>query len=58
MSPEAAQRPSLVEALIANTGLLAHAQLADLFASPAGNVMISFTDLFGLTETYNVPGTG
>jgi 4-alpha-glucanotransferase len=54
---EAAKRPSFVETLIADPGLLAQAQLADLLASRAENVMIFFTDLFGLTETYNVPGT-
>src|SRR5439155_2951438 len=38
-------------------GLLVHAQLADLFASPARNVMVFFADLFGLRDSYNVPGT-
>jgi 4-alpha-glucanotransferase len=36
---------------------LAHAKVADLFLSPARHVMIFFADLFGLEETYNVPGT-
>ena len=34
-----------------------NAQLADLFACPARNVMVFFPDLLGLGETYNVPGT-
>jgi hypothetical protein len=36
---------------------MVHAQLADLFASPAQNVMVFFPDLFGLRDSYNVPGT-
>ena len=40
-----------------DVGLLVHAQFADLFASPARNVMVFFPDVFGLRETYNVPGT-
>lgn len=36
---------------------LAHAKLADLFLSPARNVMVFFADLLGLEETYNMPGT-
>lgn len=34
----------------------AHAELADLFASDAENVMIFFADLYGLTASYNQPG--
>jgi hypothetical protein len=43
--------------LAEDRGLLVHAQFADLFASPARNVMVFFPDLFGLREPYNVPGT-
>jgi hypothetical protein len=43
--------------LAEDRGLLVHAQFADLFASPARNVMVFFPDLFGLREAYNVPGT-
>ncbi|MBI1949216.1 MAG: 4-alpha-glucanotransferase [Deltaproteobacteria bacterium] len=35
---------------------VAQAMLAELFASPAENVMIFFSDLLGYTETYNRPG--
>ncbi len=38
-------------------GALAHAMLAELFASPARNVSLFFADLFGITERYNAPGT-
>lgn len=33
------------------------AKLAELFASPAQNVQIFFTDLFGIKERYNTPAT-
>ncbi|HWE22301.1 MAG TPA: 4-alpha-glucanotransferase [Myxococcales bacterium] len=36
---------------------LATAKLADLFVGPARNVMVFFTDLFGMRDIYNVPGT-
>ena len=36
---------------------LVHAKIADLFLSPARNVMIFFADLFGLEAIYNMPGT-
>ncbi|GAC1351202.1 MAG: hypothetical protein NVSMB1_01950 [Polyangiales bacterium] len=41
----------------ADRAALIHAQFADLFASPARNIYIWFSDLFGLTDTYNAPGT-
>jgi hypothetical protein len=34
-----------------------NAQFADLFASAAHNVMVFFCDVFGMQESYNVPGT-
>ena len=37
--------------------LLATAKLADLFVGPARNVMVFFTDLFGMRDVYNWPGT-
>lgn len=37
--------------------LLATAKLAELFVGPASNVMVHFTDLLGLREAYNRPGT-
>ena len=36
---------------------LAHAKFAELFLSPARNVMVFFADLLGLKESYNMPGT-
>lgn len=36
---------------------LAQAKFAELFVGPAANVMVFFTDLFGLLAPYNQPGT-
>ncbi|MDO8988057.1 MAG: 4-alpha-glucanotransferase [Sideroxyarcus sp.] len=43
--------------LAADQYKLAHAKMAELFLSPAQHVMMFFADLFGIEETYNVPGT-
>jgi 4-alpha-glucanotransferase len=45
------------EPLAADPVRLVHAKVADLFLGPARNVQIFFADLFGLEETYNMPGT-
>jgi len=47
----------LASILAADPRRLAHAKVANLFLSPARHVMMFFADLFGLEETYNVPGT-
>jgi 4-alpha-glucanotransferase len=47
----------LASALAADPRRMAHAKVANLFLSPARQVMMFFADLFGLEETYNVPGT-
>lgn len=47
----------LAHKLEQDTGLFVNAQLADAFISPARNVYIFFTDLFGYTDVYNTPGT-
>ncbi len=43
--------------LSSDAGRLVQAQLADALLSPAEQVLVFFTDLFGLEEAYNVPGT-
>ncbi|MCG6860975.1 MAG: 4-alpha-glucanotransferase [Chromatiaceae bacterium] len=43
-------------AILFDPGLLANAMLAEVFASRAENIMMFFTDLFGLNERYNMPG--
>jgi 4-alpha-glucanotransferase len=47
----------LAGALRADPGAFVHAMLADVFASGAENVQLFFTDLLGIEETYNEPGT-
>lgn len=50
------QRSAFARELAADPRKLVHAKLADIFASPAAQVMIFFADLFGLEEDYNRPG--
>jgi 4-alpha-glucanotransferase len=55
--PDENERESWSARLATDAGELVQAKVADLFASPAGNVMIYFTDLLGIRESYNRPGT-
>jgi 4-alpha-glucanotransferase len=57
LAPQPAERAGLAERMVRQPAFLAQAQLADLFAGPARNVMIFFSDLFGISEIYNRPGT-
>ncbi|QSQ11464.1 4-alpha-glucanotransferase [Myxococcus landrumensis] len=58
LCPEAGRRrEDFARELSQDPGKLAQAKLADLFASRARNVMVFFTDLLGMTGTYNEPGT-
>ena len=56
-----APQPSAVAALqqdfLRSPERVALAKFADLFVSRGRNVVVFFTDLFGCTEDYNVPGT-
>lgn len=53
--PEA--RETLARQLASDPAAMAHARVADLFASRARHTMIFFADFFGYEERYNVPGT-
>jgi 4-alpha-glucanotransferase len=55
--PDAGERPRWIAQVAASPLALARAQLADLFVGPARNVMVFFTDLLGLRDVYNRPGT-
>lgn len=55
--PEAAERDNWAARTAADLPSLVEAKLAELFAGPARHVIVYFTDLFGETESYNVPGT-
>ncbi len=57
LAPSDRERSSLANRFAAEPGLLAHAEMAMVLASPAENVSIFFADVFGLTELYNRPGT-
>ncbi len=56
LQPENEDRAAWAEKLALDPGELVQAKAADLFAGPAGNVMIFFTDLLGMTDIYNRPG--
>ena len=47
----------LAEAFARDPGLLAQGHAAELFASPARQVLVLLTDLVGIDESYNAPGT-
>jgi len=49
-------RERLAAVLAEDPCRLAQAKFADLFASPAENVAVFFTDLLGMSEIYNRPG--
>jgi 4-alpha-glucanotransferase len=50
-------REALAGRLAADPQALTHALFADLFLGPARHVCVFFADLFGMTDTYNTPGT-
>ncbi len=54
---EAAKREEWIQRVAADEGELAQAKFADLFIGPARNIMVFFTDLLGIKESYNTPGT-
>ena len=54
--PDPAERDAWAARTAADAGALVQARAADLFVGPAGNVLVFFTDLFGMRELYNRPG--
>ncbi len=57
LAPAGADVAALAASLAAEPHQLAQAKFADIFASPAHNVLVFFADLLGYDEAYNVPGT-
>ena len=57
LHPEPEGREAFAQRLAQEPGLLVQAKFADLFACRARNVMIFFSDLLGLSEVYNAPGS-
>ena len=54
--PEA-DRVKWIDKVSSDPGAFVQAKFADLFVGPATNVMVFFTDLLGMSQTYNQPGT-
>jgi len=52
-----AEQGEWLENASADPNVLVQAKFADLFIGPARNVVVYFTDLFGLLQGYNQPGT-
>jgi len=52
----AGEREAFARELAGNRNKLVHAKLADVFASPAEQVMVFFADLLGQEQTYNRAG--
>lgn len=57
LAPEGSDIDAFARDLAADPRKLAHAKFADIFASPAENVLIFFADLLGHRARYNAPGT-
>lgn len=57
LAPRPEERTRLAVSMAHDAPLLAAGHLAELFASPARQVMIFFADAFGMTDAYNEPGT-
>lgn len=57
LEPSGDAREAFRRRLVAEPGLMAHAEFAQVFASPARSASVFFADLFGLTDVYNRPGT-
>jgi 4-alpha-glucanotransferase len=54
---EPTRRASFQAALLASPQRMWEAKFADIFASRSRNVFVFFTDLYGLKDVYNEPGT-
>jgi 4-alpha-glucanotransferase len=57
LAPQPSAVAALQQELLRSPERVALAKFADLFVSRGRNVVVFFTDLFGCTEDYNVPGT-
>jgi 4-alpha-glucanotransferase len=57
LAPQPSVVTALQQELQCSPDRVALAKFADLFVSRGRNVVVFFTDLFGYTEDYNVPGT-
>lgn len=53
----AGEREKWIRRVAGDSGELAQAKFANLFIGPAQNIMVFFTDLLGIRQSYNIPGT-
>lgn len=54
---EEQDKDSIIVKMTNDSEFLRETKLVELFASQAENIQIFFTDYFGMSETYNTPGT-
>ncbi len=57
LEPDPSRRAELAVSLAQHPRRLWEASFAELFSSRARQISIFFTDLYGMDQTYNVPGT-
>jgi len=57
LAPSDAQRSAWAERVAAEPGELVHALFADMLHSKARNIMVFVSDMLGVQERYNTPGT-
>jgi 4-alpha-glucanotransferase len=55
--PNEAERPAWVAHVANHPGVLVHALFADMLTSKARNIMVFVSDMLGVQERYNSPGT-
>ena len=57
LAADGEERERLHTELAADKRAFCKAMFTELFLAPARNISVFFTDLFGMRETYNQPGT-
>lgn len=55
--PNEAERPAWTDHVASHPGVLVHALFADMLNSKARNIMVFVSDMLGVQERYNSPGT-
>jgi len=55
--PRESERPAWIATVASNPGVLVHALFADMLHSKARNIMVFVSDMLGVRERYNTPGT-
>ncbi|NJN47359.1 MAG: hypothetical protein HC808_13785 [Candidatus Competibacteraceae bacterium] len=55
--PNETERPAWITHVASHPGVLVHALFADMLHSKARNIMVFVSDMLGVQERYNTPGT-